>query len=120
MKTKKPVVDKVFKGFVKYWMSKAELAACKASEFPIGDLETTLIHLCESGYKTSVSWDDYSDAFAAYLACNNPQDENYGWCLSGRGSTPVKALKQACYQHFVLFDKVWPKLLEASRAEIDD
>jgi hypothetical protein len=63
--------------------------------------------LIESGYKTTLKWDDYNDCFGAFVIAEGRNPENTGMVLTGRGSTPLKALKQAMFKHYVVFDGSW-------------
>jgi hypothetical protein len=84
-------------------LSKAESDKMKAlysdGEKLWGDLERTL----DSGYKITLSADDYNDCLACYLVPKSEESVNFGAILTARGSDWIKALRGALYRHLVLF-----------------
>ena len=107
--------------FVQRELTADEKKACKQFVPTQEEMEAALDHLCEAGYRISLKWDDYSSSQAAYIQHPDLKHENAGLVLSGRGSTPLRALRQAMYKHFVLFDGVWPRGTGAkSSEEFDD
>jgi len=103
--------------FVNYELGKDEQARCKAWQFDLDTLSDALLRLADSGYVVSCKFDTYSEAHSAFLRQAVPDGENAGYILSGRGSSPLKALKQVIFKHFVLFEQSWaqystPKITE--------
>lgn len=73
-------------------------------------------------YRVTLKFDDYSGAYSASLTPLSEQNENWGYILTGRGSTALKALKQVLFKHHVLCgDKPW-RVLDPDRPDmqIDD
>lgn len=93
--------------FVNYTMTKEDKARCKVWLLTLDDMDSAAIKLAEEGYKFSLKWDAYSEAFAAFLSTTEEKTGNVGYLLAGRGSTPLKALKQAMFIHWVVFEGNW-------------
>lgn len=107
--------------FVNYELTKDEKTRCKAWLPTLEEHEDALLKFCESGYKISVKWDDYSNSYAAFAQATQPDDDNFGLLLTGRGSTPHRAVKQALYKHFMVFDLQWGGYAERRDIEeLDD
>lgn len=107
--------------FINYNLSDEQKAECKGWPLPIADLDNLALRLCEGDYRVSLKYDDYSRAFACFINPNGDKHPHLGWVLTGRGSTPLKALKQACYIHFLLFEEDWSEYqMETKGIEIDD
>lgn len=64
--------------------------------------------LGNDGIKFSVKLDGRGQGFICFLQPAAQGHRFDGWMLSGRGSTAFKALRQACWRHFVLYDTEWP------------
>jgi len=101
-------------------LSKDDKLACKAWEISLEELDQELMRLNESGYKVSVGWDDYSQAFASFLVPQNKDMENFGLILTGRGTTPVKAVKQVRYKHLRCLGEDWHNYARGDREPLDD
>jgi len=97
-----------FKGFVNYSLSEGEREACKRTEMSLESLESMLKTVEDGGYKLFLSFDFKNSVYQAAMTCNELTHFNAGWFLTGRGSTPVKALKQLFYMHFTIFGSSWP------------
>jgi hypothetical protein len=107
--------------FVKRELTADEARACKASEFTAQMFADEVERLIDSGYKLTVKHDDYNHARACWITPVSADDENAGWILTGRGSTAVKALKQALYKwHVVGGGQPWRFLDGEGFNEIDD
>ena len=107
--------------FITYSLSKEQTKELKAMPFEMADLDTTFLRLLEEGYKITFRWDEYNQCYACWLIPPNENHPNVGYILSARGSTPVKALKQAGYIHWNIFDKDWSEWYQAKPGEdIDD
>lgn len=105
--------------FVRFTLSADQVAAIKAASWTSAQFDEVLTRLCEANYKTSFKYDDYNKCFMVSLI---PPDTsvNAGWILCGRGSTPVKALKQASYMHYNVFSEDWPSYQTDLETFIDD
>lgn len=107
--------------FVQYELSAEEKKQCKSWCTSFEEIDTLLLRLMEGGYRASEKWDDYGKCFAAFIQTFDTKHPHFGCILTGRGSTPLKALKQALFKHYVVFDEEWGSWLEArGGVEIDD
>ena len=103
--------------WVNYNLSNDQKAELKASTF---DCDNALLRLCEENYKVTVSHDAFAKCFACFLVPKGAEHKHVGMILSGRGSTPTKAIKQACYIHWNIYDSDWSDYARPSQLEIDD
>lgn len=108
--------------FVNYELNSDERAACKAWIVDADDLDNYARAACDEGYRFSLKYDERSKAFACFMsAYGDAAKINGGLMNTGRGSSPLKALKQCLYKHLVIFDKEWGGYAEATDwADIDD
>jgi len=107
--------------FVQYELTPSEKEACKVWATGFDELDTCMLNLADEGYRIAVKFDDYSHAYSAFVQIFEPDHAHYNCILTGRGSTPLKAIKQACFKHFVVFDQEWGTWLERRESsEIDD
>lgn len=103
--------------WVNYNLSDEQKSELKAQTF---DLDDALLKLTEEDLKVTISYDGYNECYACFLIPKNPSDPNFGAILSGRGSTPAKSVKQACYIHWQIFDRNWSDGRLSKREAIDD
>lgn len=103
--------------WVNYNLSDEQKAELKAQTF---DFENALLKLTEEDLKVTISYDDYNECYSCFLIPKNQTDPNFGCILSGRGSTPVKAVKQAAYIHWNIFDANWSDARLPKRELLDD
>jgi hypothetical protein len=96
-----------FKGFVPGDLTDVERKQCK--DWPIwGERsDDMLANLLDNGYTLSIKPDTRGGGYMAFITANTAGHAYAGWVLSGRGSTPLKSLKQACFRHYVMLDEVW-------------
>jgi hypothetical protein len=107
--------------FVSYSLTEKERKTLKAMPFELVDVDTLLLRLAEDGYRITFRWDEYHSCHACWMIPVGEANPNNGFILSGRGSTPLKALKQAAWIHYQLFDGLWAAHYKADRDEdIDD
>lgn len=107
--------------FINWSLSPEEKAACKAWTMDIGDFDNALLKLVEDGYKVTTSWDGYREAFTASIVPTEDVPQNQGYILTGKGSTPLKAVKQALYIHYYVFDTDWSAYQkDGGKEEMDD
>ena len=107
--------------FVNWSLSVEEKAACKAWINTWEDLDDGLSLLIQEGYKATFSWDAYRSCFTASLIPTSDAKSNAGYILSGKGSTPLKAVKQALFVHYKIMDGEWASYSTATNAEeLDD
>jgi len=107
--------------FVQYELSKEQQATCKAWDFTFEDGYEALNGLVEAGYKITFRHDDRNNCSACWIIGDAQHKINGNMILPGRGSTPFKAFKQACFKHWKLFDTVWGEYVRKRETEeIDD
>lgn len=92
--------------FINFPLSAEQKREIKAWHPDIEEIDNLLLRLEESGYRISHRYDDRNECHACWLNPVGDNHPNAGLTLSGRGSTPIKALKQALYIHS-LFDGDW-------------
>lgn len=90
--------------FVDPNLSESEKKELKATPFTITDFDNFLARLFETDYKVTLSVDKKNGTYAAWLIPQGEKHLNAGMLLSGRGSTPHKAIKQALFKHYRMFD----------------
>jgi hypothetical protein len=92
--------------FINFPLSAEQKRDIKAWQPTFEEIDNVLLKLAEADYRITLRWDERSEAFAAWINPTGEDHPNNGLTLSGRGSTPLKALKQALYIHN-LFDGDW-------------
>jgi hypothetical protein len=93
--------------FVNWALDDAQKTACKAWELARDDFDDLLVKTIEAGYKVTLSYDGFRSAYTASLVAQQEAKTNYGFILAGKGSTPLKALKQALYIHYYVMAEDW-------------
>lgn len=106
--------------FVNYELTKEQKEACKVWDFVLKDFSSAMDKLIESAYKVTLGYDAYNRCFSAFVVPVGAEHEHAGLILPGRGSTVMKAFKQACYKHYVLFDENWHSVQGVRDDDIDD
>jgi hypothetical protein len=102
-------------------LSVEEKLHCKAWASFNDDADGVLDRLCADGYRVSIKQDTYSGGFQCSITPGPDNKEHAGFILMGRGSTPLKSARQACYRHFVLYGESWPVEVNQHRSqEFDD
>lgn len=106
--------------FVQYELTKQEQADVKAVVVPHEELFDFLMGLVEKDYKVTFKWDSYHNCNCCWLIPSENDTDNRGLILTGRGSSPEKAIKQAMWLHTVRFKSIWPVPGDRASIEIDD
>ena len=107
--------------FVNWSLSAEEKAACKAWSLTVGDYASAIGGLVEAGYKVTVSYDNFRACFTASIVPTKDAKSNQGYILTGKGSDPLKAVKQALYIHYHIMGEEWAAYSTAkSVEELDD
>lgn len=106
--------------FINYELSQEETLSCKTWNVTLEELDKALSALFDDGYRLSCKFDEYGQCYGAFLNAPASGSVNSGFCLSGRGSTPVKAVKQLLYKHFHILDQHWEQWAEAMGGKIID
>jgi len=106
--------------FIQYELDTAQQAQCKGWVISSDDLWAEVLSLVDSGYTVSLKYDTYSEAYACFIRGGDQDgNPNSGFILSGRGSTPAKAFKQACFKHGAIGPS-WSEFAELPKQVIDD
>jgi len=92
--------------FINYPLSAEQKKEVKNLKPTFEEMDDELLKLTEAGCRITLRYDERSSAFAAWINPSGEDSPNNGLTLSGRGSTPLKALKQALYIHN-LFEGDW-------------
>lgn len=107
--------------FVNYELDAIQQKACKEHEVTEVLVFSQLDELCGDGYSFGVRLDRDGVTFASFMQFRGDSGINAGLILSGRGSSPFKALKQVLYKHYVCLDGDWRPFAEhGSGVSIDD
>jgi len=107
--------------FVNWSLSAEEKASCKAWLAVEGDIDNAVLVLIEEGYKVTCSYDGYRSCFTASIVPSDDKSPNKGYILTGKGSTPLKAIKQALYIHYHIMDGEWSSYsVMGASEELDD
>ncbi len=93
--------------FISFPFTKEQLEALKQQVWDMENFDIALANLSDEGYKITFSWDDYSAAYSCFIIPKGTEHKNAGYILTGRGSVPYKALRQAWYVHNDLFARDW-------------
>jgi hypothetical protein len=98
-----------------------EIQHVKETPISIEFAEDTILKLSEEGYAVSFSYDDYNSCYSCLLRPKYTNNSNAGYLLNGRGSTPIRALRQAAYIHYIVFRSQWGEFYTQSRKQdLDD
>jgi len=105
--------------FVNITIDASTKSLIKSAPFDVERLDSGLLNLLRDGYKVTLRFDERNDCYACWIVApdNSP---NKGAILSGRGSTPAKAAKQALYIHYVMLEGIWVDDHGLKPDEIDD
>jgi len=106
--------------FVQYELDEAERQSCKGWSLDGDQLWLEVLALLDDGYTLSCKWDTFSESYACFVQIRgNDQHPNAGLILTGRGSTPAKACKQAIFKHKAI-DASWLQFAERKQQVLDD
>lgn len=107
--------------FINWALSAEQKSAVKAWTPSIGELDDMLSEVIQESCKVTFGYDDFGQSFTCSFVPQAAHKTNYGFILVGRGSTSVKAFKQAVYIHREVFGGDWSSYSKGSRAEeLDD
>lgn len=106
--------------FINFPLSAEQKKEIKSWQPTFEDIDNELLKLTQAGYRITLKWDDRSEAYACWINPTGEEHPNTGLTLSGRGSSPLKALKQALYIDR-LFDGDWAGNYKSFKEEeLDD
>jgi len=107
--------------FVNWSLTSAEKTACKEWLVVDGDVDNALLTFIEEGNKVTCSYDSFRFCFTASLIPADELSPNKGYILTGKGSTPLKAIKQALFINYRIMDGLWATYSTATNSEeLDD
>jgi len=89
-----------WKGYVNLTLTDSDKQRFTEATINEGDTFHAVSRLVEAGYKVSVGYDDYNDAFVGSIYGVYADMDNGGWCLTIRGKSAISALQRAIYVHF--------------------
>ena len=97
---------------------KQQVKAWNPDAEEIDEIETEII---QEHCKITRSYDDFAECYSCSIVPTAKHKTNYGYILVGKGSTPLKAFKQAVYIHKQIFAGDWSTYSKGGRAEdLDD
>lgn len=107
--------------FVNWSLTVEQKAACKVWSLALEDYDNAYGELIQGGYKITASYDNFRACFTASIVPTKDAKSNQGFILTGKGSTPLKAIKQALYIHYHVMGEEWAAYSTAGKAEeLDD
>lgn len=107
--------------FINWSLTTEQKQDCKQFLTTDGDYDEALVVIIQAGYKVTASYDGFRDCFTASVVPTKDAKNNQGYILTGKGSTPLKAIKQALYIHYRIMDEDWSSYSTArSVEELDD
>lgn len=93
--------------FVNYDLTKDEQAQCKGWTLTLELLDNLVLGMVEQGYNITLNYDTRNSSYGCFIKCREAGMVNAGLILTGRGSTPLKAFKQAMFKHTAVYDGTW-------------
>lgn len=107
--------------FINWSLTIEQKQDCKQFLITDGDYDEALLVIIQAGYKVTTSYDEYRDCFTASIVPAQNGKNNQGYILTGKGSTPLKAIRQALYIHYRIMDEDWASYSTAKTVEeLDD
>lgn len=107
--------------WVNYTLTLDESLQLKKELFTLDTFDDLCIKLTEGDYSISFSYDTYHSCYSCIFRPATADNPNAGYLLSGKGSTPMKAFKQAAFIHWKVFDCNWAEGKKYARGTpIDD
>lgn len=107
--------------FVNWALSAEDKTACKEWELSVDDYSDAIGSLIEGGYKVTVSYDDFRSCFTASIVPTKDAKSNQGYILTGKGSNPLKAIRQVLFIHYRIMGEEWAAYSTAKAIEeLDD
>lgn len=86
-----------FYGFINYNLTDDEKKFLKEQGVDHERIWDSTESAIEAGWTFKFSWDGYNRSYQVVVSQRHPDSPQIGYLLSGRGSSPMKALRQALY-----------------------
>ena len=96
-----------WRGYVNYPVDEAMKVAYRDAVVRGWDWREAVEDVVSAGYKLSVSWDGYNQAFVGALYATNANDPNAGWCLSMRAANCNEACSRVLWVHVFALRGDW-------------
>lgn len=107
--------------WINWSLSNEQKQTLKAWVPTVEEIDDWEIKLIQSNHKITTSYDKYGDCYTTSVVPTEDNTINSGFILTGKGSTPLKSLKQAVYIHFTIFEGDWSSYSTATgKEEMDD
>jgi hypothetical protein len=90
--------------------------AIAAADMSVEDIMLAIASMVYTGYRFSVTWDDYSSAIQVSLVCGDSTSPNYEMGMSARHPDFDMALFTLWYKHQILTGGNWAKFASEPRA----
>jgi len=106
--------------FVQYELNEVESKQCKSWSLDAAETWDAMLPLLDEGYAFTVKYEGQNNCYACFVALRGVENHpNSGLILTGRGSTPSKAVKQALFKHNAI-DASWVQFGERRATVLDD
>jgi hypothetical protein len=120
-----PAAKREYDGARDWWVNfeldEALTLECKLWKPDFEELDSMMVRFIEEGYKVQLVYDALHTCHAAYAFVVGDNTPNKGLILTGRGSAPIRALRQLLFKHYKALDGVWPRpVTKEQRKEFDD
>lgn len=96
-KTPKEYAPLPFYGFIQYNLTDGEKQFLKEQGVDHDRIWDSAEGAIDEGWTFKFSWDGYNQCYQVVVGQKHPDSPQAGYLLSGRGSSPIKALRQALY-----------------------
>jgi hypothetical protein len=95
------------RAWVNVTLSDTDKDAILSMDFDVESIMLAIASMVYSGYRFSVTFDEYSSALQVSLVCGNQDDPNYGLGMSSRHPDFDVALRSLWYKHQVMTRGSW-------------
>lgn len=107
--------------WINWTLSSEQKAEIKAWQVTVEEIDDFEVKIIQEGHKITTSYDNYGDCYTTSIVPTADSKTNQGYILTGKGSTPLKSVKQAIYIHVQVFNGDWSSYSTGTgREELDD
>jgi len=106
--------------FINWSLTDEQKAYVKSWKPTLEEFDDYVLGVLQSDHKVTVSYDEKRDNYTASIVPTSSNKTNQGFILTGKGSTPHKAIKQALYIHVEIFSGDWSSYSKVRTDEILD